>query len=70
MYATEKGLPLRADKLPYSHKLDHSMAGNPAFHAPMRDLFDMMPSIGNALARVNITYNPFQDWRDFSRKSH
>ena len=70
MYATEKGLPLRADKLPYSHKLDHSMAGNPAFHAPMRDLFDMMPSIGNALARVNISYNPFQDWRDFSRKSH
>ena len=70
MYANEKGLPLRADKGPRNRSPDHSMAHNPAFHAPMRDLFAMMPTIGNALARVNNSYNPFRDWKEFSRTAH
>jgi hypothetical protein len=70
MYANEKGLPLRADKGPRNRSPDHSMAHNPAFHGPMRDLFAMMPTIGNALARVNSSYNPFRDWKEFSRTAH
>jgi hypothetical protein len=69
MYATEKSLPLRATHRARSSNVspDHSMRHNPAFHAPMRDLFAMMPTIGNALARVRTAYNPYRDWLEFSR---
>jgi len=46
---------------------DHSMAHNPSFHAPMRDLTAMMPTIVRALARVRTNYNPFRDWLDYAR---
>jgi hypothetical protein len=29
-----------------------------------------MPTIGNALARVKTLYNPFRDWKEFSRTAH
>lgn len=71
MYATERGLPLRATHKRRSSNVspDHSMRNNPLFHAPMRDLFAMMPTIGNALARVRTAYNPFRDWQEFSREA-
>src|SRR5260370_8005220 len=70
MYANEKGLPLRADKGPRNRSPDHAMAHNPAFHAPMRDLFAMMPTIGNALARVNSSSNPSRDENEFTPPPH
>ena len=69
MYAIEKNLPLRATHRTRSSNVspDHSMKHNPQFHAPMRDLAAMMPTIVNALARVHTLYNPFRDWKEFSR---
>jgi hypothetical protein len=69
MYANEKGLALRNTHSARSSNVspDHSMAHNPSFRDPMRDLFAMMPAIGNALARVKSLYNPFRDWLEFSR---
>jgi hypothetical protein len=70
MYASERKLPLRATHHSASSNMspDHSMAHNPRFHAPMRDLSAMMPTIVNALARVNTAYNPFRDWIEFSQQ--
>jgi hypothetical protein len=69
MYANEKGLALRNTHKARSSNVspDHSMAHNPSFRDPMRELFAMMPTIGNALARVKSLYNPFRDWLEFSR---
>jgi hypothetical protein len=69
MYANEKGLALRNTHSARSSNVspDHSMAHNPTFRDPMRELFAMMPAIGNALARVKSLYNPFRDWLEFSR---
>jgi hypothetical protein len=69
MYANEKGLALRATHRARSSNVspDHSMEHNPTFREPMRELFLMMPAIGNALARVTSLYNPFRDWLQFSR---
>jgi hypothetical protein len=48
MYANEKGLALRNTHSARSSDVspDHSMAHNPTFRDPMRELFAMMPAIG------------------------
>ena len=70
MYANERNLPLRATHHRASSNVspDHSIAHNPRFRAPMRDLAAMMPTIVNELANVRTPYNPFRDWKEFSRQ--
>ena len=70
MYANERNLRLRATHHRASSNVspDHSMAHNPRFRAPLRDLAAMMPTIVNELANVRTRYNPFRDWKEFSRQ--
>ena len=69
MFLNETGRPLRGNYHPggAGTSPDHAMAHNPSFHAPMRDLTAMMPTIVHALAQVATDYNPFRDWLAFAR---
>jgi hypothetical protein len=74
MHRVERGYGLRSSHRRQQMSIDpssggshHRMADNPLFHEPMRRISGMMPTIVNALARIDISYNPFRDWLDYVR---